>query len=78
MMNLNQDLERNKMNTKNIISFNLISMILIYLILCVGTTLFLSISLGIIFTIISIAHLIILNVYKDKLKNFIKDEKIPE
>ena len=78
MMNLNQDLERNKMNTKNIISFNLISMILIYLILCVGTTLFFSISLGIIFTIISIAHLIILNIYKDKLKNFIKDEKIPE
>jgi len=78
MMNLNQDLERNKMNTKNIISFNLINMILIYLVLCIGTTLFLSIPLGIIFTIISLSHLIILNIYKKKLKNFKKDEQLSE
>lgn len=76
MMNLNQDLERNKMNTKNIISFNLINTILIYLILCIGTIIFLSLPLGIIFTIISIIHLIILNIYRNKLKKFKKDEEI--
>ena len=78
MMNLEKDLEKNSQNTentKNLFSMNLTWTIIIYTILCVGTTIFLSPILGIIFTVISLISLGIYFYYFDKGKKFIKEKK---
>lgn len=62
------------MENKPILKLNLTIIILIFLVLCVVTTLFLSIPLGIIFTIISVFYLIYIKTLTNKFKNFKKDE----
>ena len=64
-MNLKTDLVKNNENT--IIKFNFITIILIFIVLCVETTLFLSVPLGIIFTVISLGYIIFIIIVKDKL-----------
>lgn len=81
MMNLKTDWEKNKGNTKTLFSINFTWTIVIYLVLCIGTTLFLSVPLGIIFTVISLISLAFYCGYWNKLKKFIKekaDEKLSE
>lgn len=73
MMNLKTDLVKNKENT--IIKFNFITIVLIFIVLCLETTLFLSISLGIIFTIFSVIYLIFMIIVKNKLLEINKIKK---
>ena len=80
-MNLKIDLEKNKENTKTLFSINFTWTIIIYLVLCVGTTLFLSVPVGIIFTVISLISLGLYCGYWSKLKKIIKEkanEKVSE
>ena len=62
------------MENKPILKLNLTITILIFLVLCVVTTLFLSVPLGIIFTIISLFYLIYIKTLTNKFKNFKKNE----
>jgi len=71
-MNLKTDLVKNKKNT--LITFNLTTMIILFVVLSVITILFLSKPLGIIFSIISIFYLIYIYFSTKKLKN--KNENI--
>lgn len=81
-MNLKVDLEKNKetiIKRTTILKFNLITTILIFVVL-IGITMFLSIPLGITFSIISVLYLIFLFIVKDKLKNIKNklDEEVSE
>ena len=75
-MSLNNSYTNRSKAEKTILTFNVTTMVIIYLILCVGTTIFFSVPLGIFFTIVSISHLIMLFIYKEKIKklNIKKDE----
>ena len=76
-MNLKTDLVKNNENT--IVKFNFITTVLIFIVLCLETTLFLSVPLGIIFTIISLGYIIFIIIVKDKLLKINKekgDEKL--
>lgn len=77
MMNLKADLEKNKETT--IISFNIWTMLIIFVVLSIGTMIFYSVPLGITFTIISIVYLIFILIVRNKFKNIKKtDEKLSE
>ena len=76
-MNLKTDLVKNNENT--IVKFNFITTVLIFIVLCLETTLFLSVPLGIIFTVISLGYIIFIIIVKDKLLKINKekgDEKL--
>ena len=62
MMNLKKDLVKNKETT--IMRFNFTTMLVIFILLSFITTLFYSIPLGVIFTIVSVAYIIFLHVTK--------------
>lgn len=73
-MNLKADLVKNKGNT--ILKFNLFTTLLIFIVLCLITFLFLSKTLGIIFTIICICYLIWIFIVTNKLKNIKNNETV--
>ena len=73
-MNLNQNLQKNKVLNEKVLHLNIWIMILIFLVLSVITFTWLSKVFGIIFGVISLVYLIFLYVYTSKLKKFIKKE----
>ena len=73
-MNLNQNLQKNKVLNEKVLHLNIWIMILIFLVLSVITFTWLSKVFGIIFGVISLIYLIFLYVYTSKLKKFIKKE----
>jgi len=72
-MNLKTDLEKNKETI--ILTFNLWSMLAIFIVLSVASC-FLSIPLGIGFALFSIIYLLFITRVKNKFKDTNKDEKV--